>query len=127
MTTLAATTLYGSLLTILLVCLSIYVGLLRLNKRIMLGTNEDPQLTKASRAQGNAAEYIPTGIVMLLVCELLGATSMAAHSLGGAFLLGRLLHAIGILGTNPGRLIGINLTWASMAAMAGYALMLKFG
>jgi uncharacterized membrane protein YecN with MAPEG domain len=58
----------------------------------------DPLLI-AQRAHGNAAEYIPTLIVLLLVCAALSDSWWVAI-LAIAALSARVLHAVGIL-TSP--------------------------
>ena len=59
-------------------------------------TDPSDRLLIAQRAHGNAAEYIPTLIVLLLVCSTLSDSWWVA-ALAIAALVTRTLHAIGML------------------------------
>lgn len=108
---------YAGLNILLLLALSVRVMLLRRAKRVSLGDGGDPELRRAMRAHGNAAEYIPAGLAGLILAALLDPATPAwlLHASGGALTLGRFAHAIGLtLGDlNPGRPIGMTLTWAA--------------
>ncbi|MEV6417758.1 MAPEG family protein [Kribbella sp. NPDC051718] len=72
--------------------------------RVIRGKNGGPQastdpadrLLIAVRAHGNAAEYIPTMIVLLLVCSAL-SDSWWVDALSVAALVVRTVHAVGML------------------------------
>lgn len=72
--------------------------------RVIRGKNGGPQastdpadrLLIAVRAHGNAAEYIPTMIVLLLVCSAL-SDSWWVDALSIAALVVRTVHAVGML------------------------------
>ncbi len=124
---LPATALYGALLTLLTVGLAANVSRNRNRAQVFYGHGEDNPLLRAQRAHGNAAENVPLGILMLLVCESLGAGSVLMHCFGGALLVGRLASAFGLINVVvPARVGGIVLTWGSLAGMSGYALFLHF-
>ena len=59
-------------------------------------TDPADRLLIAIRAHGNAAEYVPTLIVLLLVCSVL-SDSWLVDVLAVAALLSRTTHAIGML------------------------------
>ena len=46
------------------------------------------------RAHGNNAEFMPLRVLMLLIAELSGGSSMWLHVLGGSLLITRVAHAI---------------------------------
>jgi len=54
------------------------------------GTLGDTILVRAIRAHGNAAEYMPLALVILL---LLDVSSALLHALGATFTIGRLAQA----------------------------------
>ena len=64
---------------------------------LILGASPENMLERAVRAHGNLAEYTPIMLILLYLLETLPATSVtwtALNILGGAFLLGRLMHGI---------------------------------
>ena len=64
---------------------------------LILGASPDNMLERAVRAHGNLDEYTPIMLILLYLLETLPAKSLtrtALHILGGAFLLGRLMHGI---------------------------------
>ena len=118
------TPLYASLLALLLFVLSIRVIGLRGNPAfgfIAQGKGDDELLQRAIRAQGNFTEYVPTMLILLFFLESSGAANDKLHALGGAFLLGRLMHGIcmGFMRSNmPLRVGGSALTLLPLAAAA---------
>lgn len=116
------TALYLALAGILVVALAFNVSLRRRAYGIGLGTGERPQLAAAVRAHGNAVEYLPIAIGMLLVLELNGAPAWLLHGLGLLLLASRAAHAQGLLvhggGVSPGRFFGALITWGAIAAAA---------
>ena len=64
---------------------------------------------------GNAAEYVPLALLLMLVFEINGGSARWLHALGIALVVGRLAHAQGLEqsnGVSPGRLVGNVLTWS---------------
>jgi len=111
---LPVTTLYASLLGILLIVLSLLVSKNRRKAKVSLGPGEDPDLERATRAHGNFIEYVPLALILLLMLELEISQMWLLHLLGAMLLLGRSMHAWGIsryTGVNHGRFWGIALTW----------------
>src|SRR5688572_28796319 len=106
--------LYGSLNAIFNILLAIRVSQSRLSEKVAVGWGEKTgRLLVRGRIHGNNAEYVPIGIVMLLIAELAGGSSAILHSLGGALLVGRIFHAFGMTRPAPNffRATGIALTW----------------
>jgi len=52
------------------------------------------RLRRAVRAQGNASEYIPLGLIMVLILEIQGAPYWLVHLFGLALLAGRIGHFV---------------------------------
>jgi uncharacterized membrane protein YecN with MAPEG domain len=88
-----------------------------------LGDGGNARVAQAMRAHGNAAEYIPIGLILLYTLTLVQAPTWVLHLHGGMLTLGRVFHALGLhasAGVSIGRFLGMILTWASMAiAIAG--------
>ncbi|TDO49283.1 hypothetical protein EV643_106252 [Kribbella sp. VKM Ac-2527] len=94
--------------TVTIVCIALLGVLLFLlganvsrNRAIRGAGNQAPtdpadKLLIAIRAHGNAAEYIPTMIVLLLVCSAL-SDSWLVDALAVASLVVRTVHAVGML------------------------------
>jgi uncharacterized membrane protein YecN with MAPEG domain len=125
------TALYGSLNAILNIYLANRVSTLRRTHKVSLGNTEKDEakaLNIAIRAHGNNAEFMPLGVVMLLLAELCGGHAAALHVMGGLLLLGRVAHPIGLplRAPNPYRFGGTAITWGVIVAMAGYTLYLRF-
>lgn len=123
------TALYAALNAIINIALAYRITVLRGRHKVSLGMGDVPELTVAIRAHANNAEYLPLALVLLLITELCGGSSMWLHLLGGGLLLARIAHALGlpIKAPNPLRWMGTALTFAGILANAGYLLYLKFG
>ena len=87
---------YAGVLALLLVVLSARVVMRRRGARISMGDGGDKELIKRIRVHGNCAEYVPLGVLLLVVVELAGAAGGVVHGLGLMLLTGRVLHAIGL-------------------------------
>ncbi len=73
------------------------------------------------RAHANAVEYLPIGLILLLLVELNQARPLLVHVLGATLVGGRVLHAIGLsknAGISPGRTLGMIFSLLAILAMA---------
>jgi len=117
--------LYIALLTLLLIVLSARIIRLRWRDRIGLGTGDSADLKAAVRVHGNFIEYVPLALLMLVVMELIGATSAWIHGLGGLLFVARVCHAIGItksVGVSWPRTVGVLGTFSMLLIASGYLL-----
>ena len=115
------TAIYGALLALFLVILTVPVIKLRRGLRIGLGDGGQASLQQAVRAHGNAAEFIPLFIVLLAVYEINHAPAIALHIFGVVFVLSRLAHASGLYqssGASSGRVAGMVGTLTALVALA---------
>ena len=128
MTAIQAAALWGGLLILLLVGLSVRVVLARQKRRVVLGDGGVSQVTVACRVFGNATEYVPVGIGALALLTLLGLPVLAIHAVGGALFAGRLLHASGLNDKKPtmGRVGGMVLTYLALIAAGGMLVVHAF-
>lgn len=119
------TLLYGGLNALLVTALGANVSRLRVAHKAGLGQLPEA-LVRPVRAHGNAAEWAPLAVVLLLLLELGGVDSLALHLLGGGFLLGRVLHAAGALAKAPLGSAAAGINYTTLFVMSGWAIWLHF-
>lgn len=121
------TALYGALNAILNIYLASAVSTARGKHKVSIGLGDSPELLLASRIHSNNAEFVPLAIVMLLIAELLGGHSVVIHACGGALLLARVFHVIGMPRKAPNffRFVGVALTWGLIVGLSGWVLYLR--
>ena len=122
---LVITAIIASILTLLFVKLSFAVIALRRKHRVSLGSGGQEDLERAIRAQGNFAEYVPIGILLIACLELNRAPWWLVVIPGVALILGRLIHAQGINSppTNLAkRILGMKLTFITLIGLALFNL-----
>jgi uncharacterized membrane protein YecN with MAPEG domain len=121
------TLLYGGLNALLVTALGIQVSRLRGAHRVGVEKAIPAEMIRPVRAHGNAAEWVPLGLILLLVLELSGTGSrFTLHLAGGTLLLGRVLHAAGFYGRNKLSVVGAALTYLDLIAMAIWAISVRF-
>ncbi|MBQ0832516.1 MAPEG family protein [Marinobacter sp.] len=113
---------FAAVLGILLLVLSAHVVKFRLKYNKGMGVTDDPDFEAAVRAHGNLVEYAPIGLIMLGIAELNGVASGFVYWAGMALVVGRLLHAWGMINgqgnTHKARALGVVLTWLAILAAA---------
>ena len=122
MTALHAAGFWSGLLILVLIVLSVRVVMTRRRRRVILGDGGDEVMIVAARRFGNAAEYTPVAIGALILLALTGSQAWTIHLIGAAFLLGRVVHPLGLAfgkGPPPARVVGMTLTWLPLLAAAG--------
>lgn len=81
---------------LLIIKFSLDVVRLRRQYRISIGDGGVSDLQLAIRIHGNAVEYVPLAMLLLVVMEMNGADIWLIHLLGLFFFFGRLMHAWGL-------------------------------
>jgi uncharacterized protein len=121
--------LWSGLLILLLITLSGLTVRLRRQHLVAFGDGGKDDLTATARAFGNAAEYIPVGLIALILLALMGAPVQMIHAIGATLLIGRIVHAAGLVfqkGPSLGRVAGMMLTYAALlvaaVALIGYGV-----
>jgi len=116
------TAVFAAVLGLLLVVLSLFVSRHRLRLKQNLGVSEDIDFQATVRAQANLVEYAPIGLIMLAIAELNGVSGTLIYWTGLGFVVGRLLHAFGMIngrgGPHMARMAGILLTWLAIVVLA---------
>jgi len=114
------TSVIASVLTIIFVKLSFAVIGLRRKNQVGLGSGGHEDLERAIRAQGNFAEYVPIGIILIACLELNGAPWWLVALPGITLIIGRLIHAVGINQPPPDfskRVLGMKFTFYTLITL----------
>ncbi len=115
------TSIIAAILTIIFVKLSFTVIGLRRKNKVGLGSGGYDDLERAIRAQGNFAEYVPIGLILIACLELNGAPWWLVMLPGIALIIGRLIHAKGINEPPPNfssRVLGMKFTFGTFITLA---------
>ncbi|MCB2427271.1 MAPEG family protein [Methylophaga pinxianii] len=110
---------YAALAALLIVGLARNVIRLRRQYKVALGDGGNGDLLAAIRAHANAVEYLPIGLLLLLIFELNQGPIWLLHLLGSMFIIGRLIHAYGVSkAIISRRIIGMQMTLWLLIIMA---------
>ena len=128
------TSIYAGLSGLLLAYLALQAIKARRENKVKLGDGGIFALQSAMRAHGNFAEYMPITIIMFFLLEFNGAPAWMIHVIGTTFLIGRWIHAQGLLKDDlRKRVKGMGVTLAVLIglgianiAMAGFKLAQTF-
>lgn len=115
------TLVFAALHALLMLALLARISRHRHGHRIGLGDGGDPLLMRKIRVHANFVEHAPFALLLLCLLELNGLAPAWLWTLGGALLLGRVMHAVGLSrsgGHSVGRFWGTALTWLVLLAMA---------
>lgn len=83
-------------------------------QKIASSISDDGVLQRKVRAHSNFTEYVPHGLLFIVVLELMRSQTWLLWLLGGALTMARIAHAWGVIkvyGPSIGRAIGFFLTW----------------
>ncbi len=119
----AITALYAGVTAILLVVLGLRVSIWRRRSGIGIGDGGHRELTRAIRVHANLSEWAWPALLLLLVAELNRAPELLLHAAGLAFVVGRLLHVVGLTssaGVSFGRFTGTILTWVVILVLGAW-------
>lgn len=123
--TLPITALYGGILGLLALILSIRITVMRARTKIVLQDGGNQDMVAAVRCFGNFAEYVPLALILIAVLEINGASATTLHALGAALVAGRVIHPFGLDANKPitiGRVVGQSLTWGVVLAASARLL-----
>ncbi len=131
MDNLTITPMYAGMLGIILLVLSIrVVAVVRAKGNVLYGDGGNPDFTTVMRGQANFVEYVPLILILIAMAEAGGTSSTWVHAMGGALVVGRVLHPFGLTnapGINPLRFVGTNLTWITLLASSIFVLLNSLG
>jgi uncharacterized membrane protein YecN with MAPEG domain len=121
------TSVIAGIFALLMVPLSLQISMRRTKVKVAYGDADDRDLRRKIRAHGNFIEYAPTALIVLALVELAGTSAWFVWGLGGLFVLGRVLHAIGMLYTATPKLQAIAMIMNHTAFLiSGSWLIYKF-
>ncbi|MDX2274036.1 MAG: MAPEG family protein [Hyphomonadaceae bacterium] len=124
-----ALALYTGLSALMLLVLTLNVSLNRGKHRtVQPGQMGEGAVVRAIRAHANFTEYAPLVLLMLGVLALNRTAALPIHILGAAFLVGRVLHALGMLQPkhpNAARVLGAFITVLVLLA-GGILCLMRF-
>lgn len=110
--------LYVVLGALLLIKLSYDVVRLRMLYRVAYGDGGFYELQTAIRVHGNAVEYIPIAVVLLVILEMNGAEVWMINLCGLMLMAGRLMHYYGLRNREVHwRRSGMAVTYTSLLLM----------
>ncbi len=115
------TSLYASLLGLLLLYLAYRIVKVRRSQKVGLGTGGDEAVEHAMRVMGNAVEYVPMALILIALLEINNTPPWMIHIYGGTLLASRLYHLQGFggnTGISRGRYFGTLGTWLVIALAA---------
>lgn len=88
---------YAAALALVFLILSARTILIRRSVGIGLGDGDNQSLTKAIRAHGNFAEYVPFTLLLCYFLEVMpGSPAWIVHVCCASLLVGRVVHAAGV-------------------------------
>lgn len=119
------TALYAGLLGLVAFVLALRVVLGRRKYRVPIGDGGHADMNARIRAFANFAEYVPLILVLIGLCDMLGAPRWSIHALGAGLVVGRIAHGWGLsrtTGVSAGRGIGMMLTWVPLLAASLIAI-----
>ena len=117
---LVITAIAASILSFLYIKLTIEVVKHRKRNEISVGDGENEVLLRAIRTHGNLTEYAPIALILIACMELNNAPWLLTAILATAFVVGRILHPMGMKigdGSINLRANGMKLTLLSLIAL----------
>ena len=120
------TALFAGILGLMKVVLGLRVSAYRASKGISLGDRNDEVMTRRIRAHANFSENVPMALILLMLIEVLHASSPFIFALGIVLVIGRLLHWLGLAGNAEAfnRVTGMVMTWGVIAISSIMAIWL---
>lgn len=109
--------------------LAMRCGRLRGSEKIMHGDGGNPALLRRMRAHSNFTEYTPLMLILIGVIELTDKGGTWLAIVGAVFMVGRVLHALGMDNPEVGkpRMIGMLATMLTMVGLAVVAVLIALG
>jgi uncharacterized membrane protein YecN with MAPEG domain len=100
--------------------LAMRCGRVRTTQKILMGDGGNEALVAAMRAQSNFVEYTPFVLILLAAIELAWGSPLWLWVVSAVYLVGRVLHGLGMTGAfKPGRMIG---TLTTMLILLGLSV-----
>lgn len=110
--------------------IAIWLGIrcvrVRVAEKILHGDGGNSLMMKRMRAQANFGEYAPFALALIILLDLVDAHVWGLGLAAFAFMLGRVLHAIGMDADQPhwARMVGMILTIPVMIGLSLWAILI---
>ena len=119
----------AALAALIAIWLGMRCGQVRVKEKILHGDGGNALLHRRMRAQSNFTEYTPIALLLILTLDLAEQDGWLLGVTALAFMLGRVLHAIGMDSDGPARprMIGMLLTLPLLVLWALWAALVAFG
>ncbi len=117
LSTLPIVALYVGLNGLVLIWLTAAVSRVRMRTNVWIGDGGVEDLTRVMRGHANFTEFVPFGLLMLLMMAVLGLPWYLVHIFGATLTVGRVLHAAhftGVYDALIARQIGAMLTFLAI-------------
>lgn len=108
------------------VWLAMRVGQVRGQHKVSIGDGGNDAVIARMRAHANFVEYTPIVLILFALIELAHGSAMWLWVVAVVYLIGRVLHALGMDGLKSGRAIGTATTLLIMAGLAVFAVVLPY-
>lgn len=108
------------------VWLAIRVGQVRTKHKVLMGDGGNDAVIARMRAHANFVEYTPIVLILIALIELARGSTTWLWIVALVYLVGRVLHALGMDGLKSGRAIGTATTLLAMAGLALYAVAIPY-
>ncbi|WP_420565044.1 MAPEG family protein [Thalassobaculum sp.] len=121
---------YAGLLGLVFLVLTVRVVTRRGAVKASLGDGGDILLERRIRAHGNFIEFVPLGLILMILLEMQSVSIWIVHLVGICLLVGRVIHAVNISRENEslgGRIVGMLLTLTALGVASIAALVRSFG
>lgn len=105
------------------------IGQLRHRHKISVGTGGNDMIERRMRAQLNFAENVPLVLILIGLVEMAGKAGVWLAPVGAVFMLGRVLHGLGMDGGKLGwgRTVGTLTTFLAEVGLAIVAVLIALG
>ena len=106
--------------------LTVRVGRVRTAEKVFIGDGGNELVTRRMRAHSNFVENTAFVLILLALVELGMGSSMWLWGAGALYLIGRILHALGMDGMMWGRMAGTTITMLTQLGLAIAALTIVY-
>lgn len=106
--------------------LTVRVGRVRGTEKVSIGDGGSEPLIRRMRAHSNFVENTAFVLILLALVELGMGSSIWLWAVGALYLVGRILHALGMDGMMWGRMAGTIITMLTQLGLAGTALFIVY-
>jgi len=107
---------------ILNIWLMMRVGRVRGQEKVSIGDGGNDRVIRRMRAHSNFVENTAVVLILLALIELATGPTTWLWAVGALYLVGRILHAIGMDGMMWGRMTGTVITMLTQLGLAGFAI-----